>query len=201
MNMSIAFRIVFFILLGLMLIARMYFNVKLRAQGERVMPDKQAIQHEGMGMFAFRFIGFFVLIAILVLYAIRHPWMAALDFDFPAWLRWVGAAIGLMSIALMVWVELALGRQFSPQLHLRQQHQMVTSGPYTHVRHPLYTALDGFGLSLALVSANWFFVGFFILSLVGLWVRVPREERMLLDKFGEQYREYMQSTGRFFPKM
>jgi protein-S-isoprenylcysteine O-methyltransferase Ste14 len=100
-----------------------------------------------------------------------------------------------------VWAQLELGRQFSPQLQLRQEHHLVTSGPYARVRHPVYTAMFGFGLSLALVSANWFFLGFFILSLIGLWVRVPREEKMMLEQFGEQYQEYMQRTGRFFPRM
>jgi protein-S-isoprenylcysteine O-methyltransferase Ste14 len=75
--------------------------------------------------------------------------------------------LGLLSIALMNWVQLELGRQFSPQLQLRREHQLITSGPYSHVRHPLYTALDPYGLSLALVSANGFFVLFFILSLLG----------------------------------
>ena len=84
---------------------------------------------------------------------------------------------------------------------LRQEHQVITSGPYSRVPPPLYTAIYGLGLSLALVSANWFFVAFLVLSLVGLCLRVPKEERMLLDQFGDEYRAYMQRTGRFFPKL
>jgi len=195
-----AFRILFFILLGLMLAVRMFFNLRIQRHGESVLPDQQAIRREGASLFAFRFIGFFILIAALVLFAIHHPWLAALDFSIPDWSRWLGFLVGLVSIALTVWVELELGRQFSPQLELRDAHRLVTTGPYARLRHPLYTALDGFGLSLALVSANWFFVVFFLLSLVGLWFRVPREEQMLLDQFGEEYRSYMHRSGRFFPK-
>jgi len=201
MDTRSTFRIAFFILLGAMLIVRIYFNLRLKRAGERFMPDEQAIRHEGVGLFASRVILFITLIAVLVLYAIQHPWMQSLDFYLPAWLRWLGFIIGLLSIALMIWVELELGRQFSPQLQLRQEHQLITSGPYSRVRHPLYTALDAFGLSLALVSANWFFIAFFILSLLGLTLRVPKEERMLLDQFGDQYRTYMQHTGRYFPKV
>jgi len=184
-----------------MLIVRIYFNLRLKRAGERFMPDQQAIRHEGVGLFTSRVVLFFALIAILVLYAIHHPWMQSLDFYLPAWLRWLGFIIGLLAIALMIWVELELGRQFSPQLQLRQEHQLITSGPYSRVRHPLYTALIAYGLSLALVSANWFFVAFFILSMFGLFLRVPKEERMMLDQFGDQYRTYMQHTGRFFPKV
>jgi protein-S-isoprenylcysteine O-methyltransferase Ste14 len=165
------------------------------------MPDQQAIGHEGVGLFISRVVLFFALIAILLMYAIRHPWMEALNFYLPAWMRWLGFGIGLCSVALLIWVELELGRQFSPQLQLRQEHQLIMTGPYSRVRHPLYTALFGFGLSLALVSANWFFVAFFFLSLAGLVIRVPKEEQMMLDQFGDEYRAYMQRTGRFIPKL
>ncbi len=201
MESSLIFRIAFFIVLCAMLLVRIAFNLRLQRSGERFMPDQQAIRHEGVGLFISRVVMFFTLVAILVLYAIHHPWMEDLDFYLPPWLRWLGWVIGLLSIALIIWVQLELGRQFSPQLQLRQEHQLITSGPYSRVRHPLYTALFGFGLSLALVSANWFFVGFFVLSLVGLVLRVPKEEQMMLEQFGEQYRQYMQRTGRFIPKL
>jgi protein-S-isoprenylcysteine O-methyltransferase Ste14 len=100
-----------------------------------------------------------------------------------------------------MWTEPELGRQFSPQLQIRQEHQLITRGPYARIRHPLYTSPDGFGLSLALVSANWFFACFFSLSMFGFWYRVPKEERMMLEQFGEQYKAYMQRTGRYFPKI
>ena len=200
MDSGSIFRVAFFILLGGMLGVRIYFNLRLRKLGERFMPDQQAIQREGLGLFISRVILFFVLIVILVLYAIDHPWMQALNYCLPHWLRWLGFIIGLLSIALTIWIELELGRQYSPQLQLRHEHQLITSGPYSRVRHPLYTALAGFGLSLALVSANWFFVAFFLLSLAGLALRIPKEERMMLNQFGEQYQEYMERTGRFFPK-
>ena len=157
MEFTLTFRIVFFSLLVAMLIIRVIFSMRLKRSGESFMPDQQAIRHEGVGLFISRVILFFVLIAILLLYAIHHPWMEALDFYLPTWLRWLGFAIGVASIALLIWVQIELGRQFSPQLQLRQEHQLITIGPYTRVRHPLYTAMFGFGLSLALVSANLVF--------------------------------------------
>ncbi len=195
------FKIAFFIILAGMLAIRMYFNLRVRQQGERVMPDRQAIQHEGAGLFVTRVILFIILIAILVLYAIDQPLVKTLDFKLPDWLRWAGFILGWLSLGLTMWTQFELGKQFSPQLQLRAQHQLVTSGPYTHVRHPLYTALNGFGLSLALVSANWLFVAFFILSLVGLAARVPKEEKMMMEQFRDEYQAYMRKTGRYFPKL
>ena len=198
---GVTFRIAFFVLIVSMLVVRIAFNLRVRKQGERVMPDREAIQREGIGLFAARFVLFFLLIAILVLYAIDHPWMQAINFILSAWLRWIGFAVGIMSIGLLIWTELELGRQFSPQLKLRQDHQLITSGPYARIRHPLYTAVYAFGLSLALVSANWFFVAFFLVSMVGLGARVPKEEQMLVEQFGEEYRLYMERTRRYWPKV
>jgi protein-S-isoprenylcysteine O-methyltransferase Ste14 len=195
------FRIAFFILLGAMLVVRTAFSMRVHQQGERTMPDRQAIQNEGIALFATRVLLFFLLIAILVLYAIDHPWMEVLNLGLPVWLRWLGFAIGWLGLALLMWAEIELGRQFSPQLQIRQAHKLITSGPYTHIRHPLYAGLDGFGLGLALVSANWFFVAFFIITLILLGARVSKEERMMVEQFGETYQVYMHRTGRYFPRI
>jgi protein-S-isoprenylcysteine O-methyltransferase Ste14 len=58
----------------------------------------------------------------------------------------------------------------------------------------------GFSASLGLVTANWFFVAFAVLAIVATLARVPKEEQMMIGEFGDQYRAYMQTTGRFFPK-
>jgi protein-S-isoprenylcysteine O-methyltransferase Ste14 len=58
----------------------------------------------------------------------------------------------------------------------------------------------GYGTSLALVTANWFFIVFAIAIIAGLCTRVPKEEEMMIKGFGEEYKAYMQRTGRFFPK-
>ncbi len=164
------------------------------------MPDHQAIEREGRAMFAVRVLMFFILLAWLVLYAIYPPWLEVLSVPFPDWLRWVGFALGVASLGGWTWTQVALGKEWSPQLQLRERHRLVTTGPYARVRHPLYTAMIGYGTSLALVTANWVFVVFAITAIAGLFARVPQEEQMMIKEFGEKYRVYMQRTGRFFPK-
>jgi protein-S-isoprenylcysteine O-methyltransferase Ste14 len=68
------------------------------------------------------------------------------------------------------------------------------------VRHPLYTAMLGITTAFALTTAHWVFVAFGVVSIAMLFVRIPREEKMLLDEFGPEYAAYMARTGRFFPK-
>jgi len=196
-----AFRAAFWILLGGVLAMRVYFAVQIRRAGERLMPDREAVEREGRGAFAVRVASGLFLGGWLVLYAIDPRWMARLSVPFPSWLRWAGFALGLVSLGFWTWTQVALGRQWSPQLQLRERHQLVTTGPYARIRHPLYTAMFGYSASLALVTANWVFLAFAVLAIVATTARVPREEKMMIDEFGEDYEAYMRRSGRFFPRL
>ena len=194
------FRVAFWILLAGVFVMRIYFSLKVRQAGERLMPDREAVQREGRGMFIIRVVMGFVLLGWLILYAINPTWMKVLSVPFPNWLRWLGFAFGLASLGFWSWTQVALGKEWSPQLQLRKEHHLVTTGPYARIRHPLYTAMIGYGTSLALVTANWLFIIFAIIAAGLTFARVPKEEQMLIQKFGENYKTYMQRTGRFVPK-
>jgi protein-S-isoprenylcysteine O-methyltransferase Ste14 len=136
----------------------------------------------------------------LVLYAYDSPWLRMFSLSLPDWLRWTGLALGLIGFGLWTWTQAALGKEWSPQLQLGEQHRLVTSGPYAWVRHPMYLAMFAVAIALALLSSNWCFVLFAAAMIVGFVVRAPREERMMVEAFGEEYKTYMQGTGRFFPR-
>ena len=194
------FHALFWTLLGLVLLMQFYFRLRVRLAGVRFLPKQTAIQREGRGAFIAWVIGFFLLIALLASYAAEPPWMVALNFWLPAWLRWAGFALGLASLGLWTWTQLALGSLWSAQLQTRAAHHLITSGPYSRIRHPMYTAMSGWGVSLALVTASWFFVGVAVLVFAIFFTRVPREEKMMLERFGDAYRQYQEKTGLFFPK-
>jgi protein-S-isoprenylcysteine O-methyltransferase Ste14 len=93
-----------------------------------------------------------------------------------------------------------LGRNWSVTLEVRQQHALVTDGVYSRVRHPMYSAFWLWALAQALLLPNWIagpagIVGFGTLFLL----RVTREEQMMTETFGEEYRAYMARTWRVFP--
>jgi len=95
-----------------------------------------------------------------------------------------------------------LGRQYSPKLEVKQSHQLITEGIYKHVRHPMYTAVLLNSICQLCLIGNWiagpaYLVGFSVLY----WCRIDREEAMMLDQFGESYRDYMTKTNRWFPKV
>ncbi len=113
-------------------------------------------------------------------------------------------AIGTVILLLALWVfrrsHKELGRNWSITLEIREKHKLVTSGPYAFVRHPMYTSFLLMALSQALLLANWL-VG--PMGLIGLailfFLRVNKEERMMLENFGPQYQDYMTRTKRIIP--
>jgi protein-S-isoprenylcysteine O-methyltransferase Ste14 len=202
MTTETTFRWAFLVLLAALLVMRFYFMFKVRRAGERLMPDDQAVAREGgRGVFVVRVIAFFALMAFLVMYLIGAKWIDAFLFPLPGWLRWVGFAIGLVTVAFWTWVQVTLDTQWSAQLQLTKDHRLITTGPYARIRHPLYAGMLGWSLSLLLLTANWIFVAVCALSAGGLLYRVPKEEQMMIEAFGEEYKAYMKHTGRFFPKL
>jgi protein-S-isoprenylcysteine O-methyltransferase Ste14 len=196
------YRIAFFVLLIALLAMRLYFMVKVRRSGGRITPDEQAVKREGgRGVFAVRIVAFFALIAFLVMYLAGAAWIEAFSFALPAWLRWAGFVLGIVSVVFWTWTQIHLDTQWSAQLQLKENHHLVTTGPYAHIRHPLYAGMIGWGIALTLLTANWIFFAICALSIAGLLWRIPKEEQMMIDAFGDEYRAYMQDTGRLFPKI
>jgi protein-S-isoprenylcysteine O-methyltransferase Ste14 len=201
MTSETIFRVAFLVLLAALFAMRGYFMIKVRRAGERLMPDQKAVEREGgRGVLIVRMAVFFLLIAFLVMYILGMKWIDLFSFPLPVWLRWAGFGLGLLSVAFWTWTQIHLDTQWSAQLQLRQEHHLVTSGPYARIRHPLYSAMFGWAAALGLLTANWIFVAVAVLSIAGTVARVPKEEQMMLEAFGDEYKAYMQRTGRFFPK-
>ena len=200
---ELIFRIVFWLLVVLLLLIRGISVLKVRKEGERFMPDKKAVEREGKTIYTIRVVSFVSLLAFLVFYSVYPPlpWIEMLSIPLPTWLRWTGSIGGLASLTLWAWAQMSLGKEWSPQLQLRRKHRLVTVGPYKRIRHPIYTAMLGWGISVAVLTANWFFVFLAVFMIAFLMRRAPIEEKMMIEEFGEEYREYMRSTGRFFPKI
>jgi protein-S-isoprenylcysteine O-methyltransferase Ste14 len=196
------FRFAFFVLFIMLLAMRIYFMLKVRRSGERIMPDEKAIEREGgRGYYILRVSIFFMLIVFLVMYFAGASWIDGFSFYLPDWMRWAGFAIGIVTVLFWTWVQVTLDTQWSPQLQLTKDHRLITTGPYARIRHPLYAGMCGWFISLSLLTANWIFLGARSLAFAGLLWRIPREEQMMIETFGDEYKAYMQRTGRFLPKL
>jgi protein-S-isoprenylcysteine O-methyltransferase Ste14 len=122
------------------------------------------------------------------------------NYTFSPALAWLGTAVFAASLALFYVVHRDLGRSWSVTLELRDDHALITHGVYRWVRHPMYSSFWLWAIAQALLLPNWVaglagIVGFGTLY----FCRVGHEEKMMLDGFGESYRQYMARTKRIIP--
>ena len=133
-------------------------------------------------------------------------WLDRADYRLPPEAERSAGRVGAALMTFAVWLfwrsHADLGRNWSPSLQLREGHTLVTKGVYRNLRHPMYASEWLWGIAQALLLQNWV-AGWADLALfTPLYVlRVPREERMMLDRFGEEYRAYMNRTGRVVPQL
>lgn len=118
----------------------------------------------------------------------------------PDWVRWVGVITGAFCSVLMYWTLSSLGKNLTDTVVTRKEATLVTHGPYRWVRHPFYVTAALLMASATVLTANWL-IGVTSVIVFGLLaVRTPKEEQMLVERFGQPYRDYMARTGRFFPR-
>jgi protein-S-isoprenylcysteine O-methyltransferase Ste14 len=122
------------------------------------------------------------------------------DYTFHPLQAWLGVVTMPAALTVFYLTHRALGRYWSISLELREGHALIAEGIYRHARHPMYAAFWLSAIAQALLLPNWFagcagLVGFGTL----FFGRVAREERMMLEKFGDDYRAYMGRTYRVLP--
>ena len=139
--------------------------------------------------------------AVVVAWVVRPEWTAWSSVELPFGLRWVGVGLGFVSGICLIWVLHTLGANLTDTVVTRKRHSLVTSGPYRWVRHPFYVTAAPMIAADSLVTANWLLAVTGIAALGLLWARTAKEEENLIARFGDDYRRYMETTGRFFPRL
>lgn len=143
-------------------------------------------------------IGFLSVIA----FAINPNWLDFANLSLPIWLRWAGLGITLVGFALLQWAQNTLGKSWSDTPRMMKEQTLITSGPYRTIRHPIYTAFILILSSTLFISSNWLiglsWAGMTMLETIS---RISFEESLMIEYFGDRYREYMKVTGRLLPKV
>jgi len=142
---------------------------------------------------------FVVVILLLSLPRIPMPWL-----HFRLWQQglgpfWLGAAILVGGLLFAIWAREHLGRNWSRSVTIKEGHELITTGPYRVVRHPIYTGiLAGFlGTAIAISEVRGFIA--FALVFFALWLKLSREEQWMRSQFGEAYAAYAQKTAALVP--
>lgn len=136
-----------------------------------------------------------------VVYLLNPGWMAWAKIGLPEALRWFGVCLGILCDLGIYWLFSSIGNNITPTSATRKEHTLVTSGPYRWVRHPLYTIGSTLFISFGLIADNWFIAALGLLAFIVMAIRTPKEEASLIEKFGDEYRDYMKKTGAFLPKL
>ena len=192
---------IFRILAALILFTAMGISSYFRLKADRDSGEEISRRVDGTIFVTMIGIGGLVLWLSPFVYLLNPAWMAWSKIGLPEWVRWLGAVIGIVCTLGIYWLFSSIGIGITPTSATRKQHQLVTSGPYRWVRHPLYTFGSSMFVAFGLMADNWFISLLGVLAFIAMASRTPREESNLIEKFGDEYRAYMKRTGRYFPKL
>lgn len=200
MNTETIFRLVFLVVSIGYLLPRIYFRWKaskadLKGEIGMSQSGESKLRLALMGLS-----GLGINVSAL-LWMINPDWLPWAYLDTPDRLRWIGAIVGLFAILVGYLAHSTLGTSFTPYVQTRVEHRLVTEGIYSWIRHPVYASFFVLFAAFFLISTSWLLGVFALVYSVVIIQRVQHEEAMMIDAFGNQYRQYIQLTGRFVPRL
>ncbi len=116
-------------------------------------------------------------------------------FSFPI----AGAVLSVLGLAVAIWARVYLGRNWSGYVTYKKDHELVMTGPYRFIRHPIYAGMILMFLGTFLYYGLWcILVIYTIVTAMFIW-RIKKEEAIMIKLFGEKYQEYMKRTKAVVP--
>jgi len=192
---------IFRILAGLILFTGMGISSYFRRKADKESGEKISRKVDGTALMTIIRIGGLVLWLSPLVYLVNPGWMAWSKIGLPDWVRWIGVGIGIISTFGIYWLFSSIGSGITPTSATRTEHKLVTNGVYRYIRHPLYTFGSSMFISFGMMADLWFIAALGIFTFAIMAIRTPQEEANLIEKFGDEYREYMKRTGRYLPKL
>jgi len=142
----------------------------------------------------------FVIACLLLIYGRELPYPLSLRIipDATA-IGCAAAALCVAGLAFAVWARVTLGRNWSGVVTLKEEHELVEHGPYRFVRHPIYTGMLIMFFATALLQRHLAGFAGVLLLFASFWIKLGREEKLMLEQFPERYRAYQQRAKRIIP--
>jgi len=192
---------IFRILAAVILFTGMGISIYFRRKADRDTGEKISRNVDGNILMTIIKVGGLILWLSPLAYLANPAWMAWSKIGLPEWVRGLGVGIGILYIFGIYWLFSSIGSGITPTSATRKEHKLTTNGPYRWVRHPLYTVGSSMFISFGMIADNWFIAALGALAFIAMASRTPKEEANLIEKFGDEYREYMKHTGRYLPKL
>ena len=193
--MEILLRIIIFVVLILTFTISAFYRKRAREEGDMIER-----REEGIGVMIIRlFFGLSFLVVLLL--NIFYPRILSWDkFSLPIYFQYIGTAVAVGCVPLIWWVFNNIGKNTSETVLIKEDHELVTSGPYHWVRHPLYGTALLLLFSISITFGDWILLAGSLFGLIAFRLLViPAEEKHLLDAYGEEYECYQARTGALFP--
>lgn len=196
MDVDSIFRLIAGFVLVVAFVTSGYFRMRARAVGEVI--DRR---NEGTLVLLLRMGSALPLLVVLVLNIVYPSLVNWSKYELPLFLRWFGVAAAIFCVPLLIWVFRSIGGNISETVLTKQNHELVMSGPYQRVRHPLYSSALLLLFSMSFMLEDWFVL---IYAIVGAFIFrylvIPAEESNLIEVFGERYVKYQKQTGAMIPR-
>lgn len=142
-----------------------------------------------------------LLLAAIMLWADHMPihFLNVPLLHLGPWQFWVAALVTATGLAFTAWARVHLGRNWSGTVTIKQDHELIMTGPYALVRHPIYTGLLFAFIGTGFARGDWRGVVAVVLAWLALWRKLRIEERWMAEQFGERYEDYKRRVPALVP--
>ena len=139
------------------------------------------------------------LTGLLLASPVLPGWLSSRFLPLNGVIDWIGVAIVTFGLGLSVWARIVLGTNWSATVTVKHDHEIIRSGPYRWMRHPIYTGLLLAVTGSAIARGEWCGVLAVVIAFGALWRKLQLEERWLTEEFGAAYADYVQRTAALIP--
>jgi protein-S-isoprenylcysteine O-methyltransferase Ste14 len=160
---------------------------------------KPTERHEPLGSRLLHVVPLLFAVCLLWVERVPAPFLGERLFPWAPWEFWVTAFVTAVGLLFAVWARVHLGRNWSGTVTIKQAHELITTGPYGVVRHPIYTGLLVAVAGSAFARGEWRGVLAVVIVWAALWRKLRLEERWMVERFGEQYIGYARRVPALVP--
>jgi protein-S-isoprenylcysteine O-methyltransferase Ste14 len=141
-----------------------------------------------------------IILLWLIVNNIPASYFALITYE-NIWLKILGSILLVIFTIFTIWSRIILGKMWSGSAQIKENHKLRTEGPYGITRHPIYTGILGMLLGSTLIYGFGYFFIIFIFTLIVYKIKINYEEKLLLETFGEEYKNFQKNTPQLFFKL
>lgn len=179
------------------LVVEMVVRAPINKERQKEKMTEQRVSSQEKNLLILLLTGMFI---VPLIYSASN-WLDFANYSLPTWAGWLGVVLIILALIVFWRAHADLKTNWSPSLEIREKHELITHGIYGYIRHPMYASQWLWVIAQPLLLQNWLagWLDLFVFILFYV-LRVRAEEKLMIDAFGDQYRDYMKKVGGVFPK-